>query len=461
AENDLTVQCRDLGGVVLLGDAADPRMLRRARIGRATHLFALCGDDGVNAEVAVRAAQLVPSRSGTPLTCVLHIFDAKLCDLLRERELDSDTAGRIRLGFFNTFDLGARVLLEEHPLCLPGDDPATASSRMVIVGVGLLGESLLVNAARQWHAGGALTGTRLQVTLIDQNAREIAAKLAVRYPGLNKLCDIESLEMDVRSATFQQADFLAPHGLTGRPACVFVCMDDDSLTLAAALALAARSHNHNPMIVVRMARNAGLAVLLQDVDSIGGSFRHLRAFGLLDRTCHPDQVLRGTQEILARAIHDAYLRQQLAVGVKLAKHPSMVPWDDLPEHLRESNRRQADDIKAKLKAVHCRTAPMLDWDEPLFVFTPEEMERLGRMEHERWMAEKQQAGRIPGAIQDSKARTHPGMVPYDELPLEEQEKDLGTVRQIPSLLASLGFGVHRLPLLPDMIDRGSTRINRS
>ncbi len=122
---------------------------------------------------------------------------------------------------------------------------------------------------------------------------------------------------------------------------------------------------------------------------------------------------------------------------------------------------QLPDIKAKLQAVHCRTAPMLDWDEPLFVFTPEEMERLGRMEHERWMAEKQQAGWIPGAIHDAKARTHPGMVPYDDLPLEEQEKNLSAVRQIPSLLASLGFGVHRLPLLPDMIDRGSTRINRS
>jgi hypothetical protein len=72
AENDFVRQARDLGAAVLLGDAAEPSMLRKARVARATHLFARCGDDGVNAEIAVRAGQLVTSRSGPLLTCVLH-----------------------------------------------------------------------------------------------------------------------------------------------------------------------------------------------------------------------------------------------------------------------------------------------------------------------------------------------------------------------------------------------------
>ena len=116
AENDLVRQCRDLGGVVLLGDATERWLLRKAAVPRASCLFALCGDDGVNAEVAVHAAALVADRSGPPLACVLHIFDAQLCALLRERELDASSAGRLRLEFFNTFELGARVLLEENPL---------------------------------------------------------------------------------------------------------------------------------------------------------------------------------------------------------------------------------------------------------------------------------------------------------------------------------------------------------
>lgn len=457
AENDFVRQCRDLGGAVLLGDAAESGMLRKARVARAAHLFALCGEDGVNAEVAVRAAELLTPRSGPPLTCVLHIVDAQLCTLLRERELDSDSAGRLRLEFFNTFDLGARVLLEENPLGPPGSDAASAPCRMVIVGVGRLGESLLVNAARRWQANGAARGVRLHVTLIDQNAQEIAAALQVRYPSLKKLCELVALDMDVHSASFQQADFLGHAGPDGRPARVFVCLDDDSLSLSAALALVGRGRDHNPTIVVRMAQDAGLAVLLRDVDSGGGSFRHLRAFGLLDRTCHPDQVLRGTHETLARAIHEDYLRQQADAGVTSAQNSSLVPWDALPEHLKESNRNQADDIGVKLKAVQCSAAPLLDWDEPPFEFKPAEVDRLARLEHERWMAEKQQAGWRHGQKKDNEAKTHPCLVTYDQLPPDEQEKDRNAVRQIPVLLARVGFRVHRLTARPDAAQRSAAQ----
>ncbi len=445
AENDFVRQCRDLGGVVLIGDAAEPGMLRKARVARAAHLFALCGEDGVNAEVAVRAANLLESRSGPPLTCVVHIFDVQLCTLLRERELDARSAGGMRLEFFNTFDLGARVLLEENPLCRPGAEKASAPGGLVIVGVGRLGESLLVNAARQWQANG---GERLHVTLIDQHAQEIAATLLVRYPGLKKRCELVALNMDVHSASFQQADFLSHAGPDGRPARVFVCLDDDSLSLSAALALVGRGRDHNPTIVVRMAQDAGLAVLLRDVDSGGGSFRLLRGFGLLDRTCHPDQVLRGTHETLARAIHEDYLRQQAAAGATPAQNSSMMPWDALPEHLKESNRNQADDIGVKLRTVRCSAAPLVDWDEPTFEFNPAEVERLARLEHERWMAEKRKNGWRHGPKKDGNAKTHPCLVPYDQLPPDEQEKDRSAVRLIPPTLAKVGFRVHRLQPKP-------------
>jgi hypothetical protein len=202
--------------------------------------------------------------------------------------------------------------------------------------------------------------------------------------------------------------------------------------------------DEHPTIVVRMAQEAGLAVLLQDVDSGSGSFQHLRAFGLLDRTCHPDQVMRGTHEILARAIHEDYLCQQAAAGVTPEQNPSMVPWDALSDHLKESNRQQADDIGIKLKAVHCSAAPLLNLDEPLFEFSQDEIELLARMEHDRWMTARQQDGWRHGPKKDNEAKTHPCLVPYEKLPPDEQDKDRNAVRQIPPLLAKVGFRVHRL-----------------
>ena len=455
-ENDLARQCRDLGALVLIGDAAEPWLLQKAGVEQARYLFALCGDDGVNAEVAVRAAGIVAQRPGPPLTCVLHIFDAQLCALLRERELDTGPGSRLRLEFFNVHDLGARVLLEENPLAAPGPEGAAARARIVIVGVGRLGESLLVNAARQWHATRAGTGPLLQVTLIDQHAAAITQTLVVRYPGLRKCCEITPLEMDVNSGAFQQADFLKATA-SGKPAHVYVCLDDDSLSLSTALALAAHSRGHNPTIIVRMAQDAGLAVLLREVDPGAGGFRHLRAFGLLDRTCHPDQVLRGTHEILARAIHEEYLRQQQAAGARPEQNTSMAPWDALPEPLKEANRQQADDIGAKLKAVRCSAAPLLNWEDPLFEFTHDEVERLARMEHERWMAAKLGQSWRLGATKDSAAKTHPCLVSYDELPPAEREKDRSAVRQIPATLARVGFRVHRQTARPGSPDAEPAR----
>jgi hypothetical protein len=439
-ENDRIHQCRELGCVILLGDAAEPGLLRRARISRAAHVFALCGDDGLNAEVAVRAGQLTMDRVGPPLNCVVHIVDAQLCALLREREFDADTRGRLRLDFFNTFELGARVLLEENPLW---PDKEGVPGRIIIVGVGNLGESLLVNIARQWHMNPASVRSRLPITLVDQNAHHISERILVRYPSLPKRCDVTPLDLDVQSAAFQQAGFLRDGGNGDPgPVRVFVCLDDDSLSLSAALALLGRSRELNPTIVVRMAQNAGLAVLLRDVDT--GSFRHLRAFGLLDRTCQPEQVLRGTHEVLARAIHDDYLRQQAAGGVTSEQNASLVTWDALPDDLKEANREQAGTIGVKLKATQCSAAPLLDWDEAIFQFSPEEVERLARLEHERWMSARLKAGWRYDATRNDRIKTHPCLVSYDQLPREEQEKNRNVARQIPVLLARVGFRVYRL-----------------
>jgi hypothetical protein len=440
-ENDLVRQARDLGAIVLIGDASQEWLLRKAGVRRASHLFALCGDDGANADIAVQASRVTEGRSGEPLTCVVHVFDAQLCTLLRERELEAAASGRLRLEFFNVFDLGARVLLEEHPIVSPG--LGGRAPHVVIVGLGRLGECVLAHAARQWQSTAPPAGQKMRVTLVDRRARPIADAWSVRYPALRRLCDLAPLDIDVGSAAFQQAAFLTAGPAATPRASVFVCLDDDSVGLSAALALADRARDHEPAIVVRMSQIAGLATLVTD-GGVGRASSRLAAFGLLDRTCQPDQMLRGTHEVLARGIHEEYVRQQESFGLVRAEHPELLPWNELGAALQESNRRQADDIGNKLNAVHCGAAPLLDWDEPLFEFVEEEVERLARLEHARWTAEKRRDGWRQGPRKDAAARVHPSLVPFDELPPAEQQKNRDAVRQIPPLLARLGFRVCRL-----------------
>src|SRR3990172_6067529 len=63
---------RRAGAAVIVGDAANPEHLRSAGVARAGFLVVLCGQDAVNAEVAIRARDLTRARSAGGLTCILQ-----------------------------------------------------------------------------------------------------------------------------------------------------------------------------------------------------------------------------------------------------------------------------------------------------------------------------------------------------------------------------------------------------
>lgn len=135
-------------------------------------------------------------------------------------------------------------------------------------------------------------------------------------------------------------------------------------------------------------------------------------------------------------------------GVKPQDNPYMVPWDELPEPVKESNRSQADNIGLKLKAVGCCLVPLADWDAELFKFIPEEVELMAEMEHERWSSERKRAGwTYKEGPKNIKKKTSPYLVPWNELSEDIKELDRNSVRALPSLLAKADFQIYRLKKL--------------
>ena len=149
-------------------------------------------------------------------------------------------------------------------------------------------------------------------------------------------------------------------------------------------------------------------------------------------------------EILARAIHEDYVRRQREQGTPPEDNPSMVGWDALAETLRRSNRDQAADIGRKLQAVGCEMAASSPGEGEPFEFTLEEVELLARMEHERWWRDREADGWTFGPVKDVEKKTSPYLVPYDELTEDVKEMDRDAVRGIPSFLAEVGFVVVRI-----------------
>lgn len=444
-DNDLLEQCRARGAIVLNGDATDIALLRQAAVHKAKCLIAVCGDDGTNAEIAVRAQELTGDLKRGALTCIIHMVDPQLCDLLKEWEIGIEKASTFRLELFNVFDRGARLLLQEVPAFSTVGEEQICPPHLLVVGLGRLGESLVVHAAKGWQEKRLSPDQRLRITVVDREADWKCEALDVRYPGMATVCDLVPRQMDVRSPEFQHAEFLYDSQHLCDIDRVCICLDDDSLGLHTGLTLLRQIRQHKIPIVVRMVEDAGLATLLRGGYDSKGAFENLHTFGLLDRTCTPDLVLGGTHEILARAVHEEYVRHQDQLGETPRTNPLMVPWDSLPKSKKESNRRQVDHIGTKLEAIGCGIARLTDWDAVSFQFTPDEIELMARMEHERWCKELRRDGwtYVPGPKNPDK-KTHPDLVSWEALPDSEKEKNRNTVRELPGFLTRAGFQVRRL-----------------
>jgi hypothetical protein len=453
-QDDYVERCRRRGIPVVFGDAADGGLLRRVRADRARRVVAVCGDDGVNAEVAVHCRDLVRSRRTTPLDCFVHIADAHLCRLLREQELRLTEGEPLRLEFFDVHERGARALLQQFPpfqtnhVRQAGASEATAAlPHILVVGCGRMGEELVVQAARAWWREHRGMGERFWVSIVDRQANAKRRVLALRYRRLTEACEVVPVELDIASPEFERADFLG--GADDGPPAVttaYVCLDDDSRGLSAALALLRRMQGSAATIVVRMMEEAGLGSIVAQVRDGGERFANLHAFGVLALVCAPERLFAGTHQTLARAIHEDYLADQRRLGKRPAENPALVGWDELPPDLQQSNFQQADHTVRKLTAVRCDLAPLADWDAEAFAFSSAEIALLAEMEHERWMEERLAAGWVFGSgPKDLGRKTSPFLVPWDELPEDQKEYDRRTVRDLPLFLAGVGLQIVRLP----------------
>ncbi|MBK7203349.1 NAD(P)-binding protein [Candidatus Amarolinea dominans] len=445
--NLLLDTCHDLGAQIVLGDATVKETLQRAGVERASYVVAGFENDGDNAKIAISARDLADAQQrNSPLVALIHVVDPELRHFLRERELWTDQKDVFRLEFFNVYEHGARILLQEVPPFGSPKRMASPPPHLIVVGAGRLGQSLIVNAARDWWATQQAAGRRLRVTIVDHAANHKAAGLKLRFPQLASACDLTPVQMDVQSPDFHEARFLFDSDGRLTATAIYVCLGADSLGLMAALTLLSYVRGQDVPVAVRMVDSHGLAVLLQPSEDNDDWHEQLHPLPLLERTCLPEMLLGGTLEILARAMHERYLEKGLAMGQTRAINPSLVPWDELPEGLRESNRRQAEQASAHLHDIGCTIGPLTDWDAEAFRFTDGEIEQMARLEHVRFVTERLRGDWSYAQGRKNLARTtSPTLVHWDELSEDERQKDRAAVRALPTLLAQVGVQVYRLP----------------
>ncbi len=237
--NYLMEQGNDPGIILLTGNAANRDVLRSARVQEARHLISVCGDDGTNAEVAVHAyaLALAGDRRGRVLTCFVHIVDSKLCNLLRERKIETEKVDPFRLEFFNIFESGARALLNKYPAFQETYGTQCPRPHLLVIELGRMGETLVAHVARRWWNMHAKSCGRLRITIIDRDAERKTESLRIQYPQLENACELIPHRMDIYDPEFQRGKFLFDAKGSCGVTRVYVCLDNDSVGLIAGLSL--------------------------------------------------------------------------------------------------------------------------------------------------------------------------------------------------------------------------------
>jgi len=428
ASNPAIRRLRDAGAVVLVGDSTENDVLERAGARRAAHIVSVCGADATNAQVAANVLALSNGRPDSKPALFVHVSDARLFTFMLHH---SFAAADTWLEFFNIYERGALGLLREaHP------EDAEAPSEVLVLGAGQLGSALISQLARERYELLKTTPDAgpVRVNLVDRVAFERAAALADRYSRLSDACTLRTFELDVESPAFDR--LLERNPELAEVEAAFVCFDDDSVGIAAALSLLEQARGRFPVIARVTSRSEGIAGLIQEAHRGFADATTFLPVSVAERACHADLVLGGMRSQLAHEIHETYRRGQTG-------GPYDVPWAELTEEGRSRNLRHADALSGQLRAAGYRLGPLLDWGAPLEELTPEEVELVSELEHERWMTERLGEGWTLGSVRDDQKKQHPDLRPWSKLPPVQQDINRRFVRERIAMLARVGIQVYR------------------
>ncbi len=437
--NDMISLCRDSGAFVLHGDARESEILRKARVHKATWLISVCGDDGINAEIAVQTHELCQNRRGRALTCIVHIADPQLCHLIKEKELVGSRTNNFRLEFLNIYEKGARAWTKKNFSIDKYLINAEIKPLLLIIFWGRMGNNLIVEAARNWKESAYGSDTKLHIMVVDDRAAIKKQSLLAQFPKLEDVCLLTAHQLKWDSHEFQSGKFLEDIRKENAISTIYMCADEDTLNLTTALSLHQRTHVLEIPIFVQMTYSRSLSNVLGTESEC---VKKPCAFHLMEQTCEPDMLIGGSHETLAHTIHEEYVFKQKEKGQTLEANPALVPWNDLSENLKESNRSQADHIMTKLEAIQCGIIPLSSWDAEKFSFTENEIELMAEMEHKRYVNERISQGWRLGPRNVKKKRS-PHLVKWEELEEKTRELDREAVRSIPRTLAKAGFEIFR------------------
>lgn len=146
-------------------------------------------------------------------------------------------------------------------------------------------------------------------------------------------------------------------------------------------------------------------------------------------------------ENLAMAIHEKY--RIINKDNKNIDKNIMLPWKDLSEELKNSDRDQARNIPNALLKINYDIISVSK--NPAFIeFTKKELDVLAENEYTRWYRNKKKSGWKYGEIKDINEKTDPELICWNKLSEEKKNNVYEMIKFWPEILARSNFRLDRL-----------------
>ncbi|WP_146118483.1 NAD-binding protein [Blastopirellula marina] len=491
------------GAIVLTGSPYEREVLMRAKIRRAESIIMLSGSDRDNVGLAYRVYEILkpkgaheslPAKAEYPFAeirpdqvgCILGVGEPRLVEVIRQDQIYTNSADKLRLSVFCVREMVARAMLRETRVL----DRPDRLGRILVIGLGAkhqMGEALITRAAKDWHVNWndpeVRSTQQLVIDILDEDADKFVDCLTCRVNYFQRAasdgsepsggCILRPISWKTSQSGFQ-ADRMRSLLLDGKHDAIFICLADEGTAARQGLEirrlLDQQPGSENVKVIVRVLQEStGFGPMINNYQPNDGIVRpharmNLMAVGFADRVQDILLSMNPEVEMLAQVIHQQYLQtldNQIAAA-KEAKQEAQLrilrsnearrPWSELAEIYRESNRAQArrlcdylekdlpGDTKFKL-----RYAPLqaLSPQEGLGL-SDDEITHLAKMEHENWMKVQSLAGwQLDKSLEKSDPirGLSPFLIPWGQLPSGQQQRDIDIIRRLAFTFAKADYAL--------------------
>jgi voltage-gated potassium channel Kch len=417
---------------LMLGNATDTEVLKKANITHAKMVYLLSGNDNTQIKACLEIYQLVKESNRSkedPLNCIMHLQKQEFMNTLKSHNLVQNIDDAFALRIFNVYESSARDLFEENPpdgIGIPANSNTLV--QILIFGFGLAGEALALQTALTGHYAN---GKKPKVLIVDRMAEEKVQDFLERHPAFKDYCELEYITSGPDSP--QLINQVIPYtDIPDTLTSIVLCYENKTQNLLLGLQLDNVNFKEHVNIFISTSDDVAFKSISQKV----------KPYGLSSKVCSHEAICSEFLDKKAIAFHNNYLEKRRKED-DFGKKDADVPWEELSQEYKDSNRKAADHIGVKMRAIACKIVEADD-PGPEAKLTEEELLMLAKLEHKRWNAERALAGWTYSETRNDKTRETPDLTEWENLTNEIREYDIDAVKSIPDVLAKGGLKTVRM-----------------